>query len=287
MEKLPGTTAEMSAQKLFAHSRRFDLVFKVQLARAWIERDAELERMALPAYLEAIRAHNAFYEKEPPKFSPKDYVDAYRETVESILRKGFDPTAEPICVGSNLELCMGAHRLSVCLAANVPCRVRMLDDEKTTGNGFETFRFGRLSSAVANWGIRAYVRLNPMARVVSQMPSDHRPKGIVWYRTKELAIASFPNGIPESIAQSHEEAVELADKSFKNEEFPNWRQRAVSLGGWYRQCKAKALLLGMRMPFSSERKKNKLAKRVQSLNRMRNGPFLLADYMDAIERGRD
>lgn len=283
MENLAGTTAEMSAQRLFAHSRRFDLVFKVQLARAWIERDAALERMALPAYLEAIRAHNAFYEEEPPKFSPKDYVDAYRETVDSILRKGFDPAAEPICVGSNLELCTGAHRLSVCLAANVPCRIRVLDDEKTTGNGFETFRFGHLSSAVANWGVRAYMRLNPMARVVPRMPSERCPEGVVWYRTGELAIASFPNGIPEHVAQSHEEAIELVDRAFHAEEFPDWRKRAVSLGGWYRKCKARSLLLGMRMPFSSGGGKGKLLKKARTLNRMCEGPFLLANYMDAIE----
>lgn len=285
MEEMEDTDLELPARTLFTRSRRFDLVFKVQLARAWIECDAALERKALPAYLEAIRAHNSFYEEEPPKSSPKDYVDAYRKTVESISRKGFDPMAEPIRVGRNLELCTGAHRLAACLAANVPCRARVMDCEKTTGNGFESFRFGRLSPAVANWGVRAYVRLNPMARVIAG--SGAVPHSAVpWYRTEKLSVVSFPDGIPESIGQSHDEAVELADASFRGEEFPDWRERADSLGGWYRRCRAEALLLGVRSFFSHGRKKAKLLKRIRALERNCRGAFLFADYMDAVERER-
>ena len=93
-------------------SLRFDLIFKLELADAWLHGDAASARMAEEAYLESIRARCGFRESDPPKSGPAAYVASFRETLASISARGYDEKADPVPVDRDGELLGGAHRVA-------------------------------------------------------------------------------------------------------------------------------------------------------------------------------
>ncbi len=145
-------------------SQRFDLVFKVALAKAWAEGSASEIREAEEAYLESIRARSGFMGDEgdcPPRETPKAFIEAFRKTAKSIHKKGFDLKCSPVPLDKNLELLNGAHRLSACAAYGCPCAVEINDIQCKSGSVYETFIKGHLDEAVRNWGVRKYLELLP------------------------------------------------------------------------------------------------------------------------------
>ena len=142
-------------------SLRFDLIFKVELARAWGAGDSRAIRRAEEAYLEMVRARNAFYERMPPKRTPADFIDGFRAVASSIRQRGYDPQADPIPLDVNGEVVNGAHRLSACIAYGRECPVCTSDRMSTGGSRYEVFVAGNIHPAVAHWGMSAYLRLLP------------------------------------------------------------------------------------------------------------------------------
>lgn len=142
-------------------SLRFDLAFKVELARAWGDGNAAAIRRAEEAYLEMVRARNGFYERVPPKRTPSDFIDSFRAVAHSIRERGFDPESEPIPLDVNGEVVNGAHRLSACIAYGKKCPVVTSDRMTTGGSNYGVFLEGNIHPAVAHWGMAAYLRLLP------------------------------------------------------------------------------------------------------------------------------
>lgn len=146
-------------------SLRFDLIFKVELADAWLHGDEAYAKKAEEAYLESIRARNGFRESDPPKSGPAIYIKTFRQTLASISKCGYDEKAPPIPVDRDGELLGGAHRLSSCIACGCPCRIVQLPQLSTGGSMAAAFRRGKMAAAVANWGMLAYLRRFPDGRL--------------------------------------------------------------------------------------------------------------------------
>ena len=146
-------------------SRRFDLIFKVELADAWLNGDEASVRKAEEAYLESTRARNGFRESEPPKSGPAIFIKTFRQTLASISGHGYDEKVPPIPVDRDGELLDGAHRLSSCIACGCPCRIVQLPQLSTGGSMAAAFRRGKIAAAVANWGMLAYLRRFPDGRL--------------------------------------------------------------------------------------------------------------------------
>ena len=142
-------------------SRRFDLIFKVELARAWGRGDAGAVRRAEEAYLEMVRARNGFYERLPPKRTPADFIDGFRAVASSIRERGYDPRSGPVPLDANGEVLNGAHRLSACVAYGRECPVAVSERMSSGGSRLEVFLAGNIHPAVARWGMAAYLRLLP------------------------------------------------------------------------------------------------------------------------------
>lgn len=205
------------AYDLWTRNRRFDLVYKIALARAWLRGDAAETRVAERAYLESIRAFNGFHEADPPKSSGADFLAAFRDVVESVRRRGYMPDAAAVPVGEDDELHNGAHRVAACAACGVPCRVARRPGRYDWGYRFFLRRKKRFDPWALAFGLRAYVRLNDRARIVTAaapltrrgLESAHAAlalHGVVYYMERRLlpwprlvAVMSFPDGPPAAI----------------------------------------------------------------------------------------
>lgn len=169
-------TARMAdPNEVLRASVRFDLVFKVALAKAWAEGDAKAVREAEEAYLEMVRARNGFYEEEPFRDRPEDFLASFRRTADSIRRNGYDLSRPAIPVDERGELLNGAHRLAACVAYGKPCPVVLSDCWKAGGSVLKTFRKGLIHPAVEAWGIRRYFELVPGGALTADFgrPEDH------------------------------------------------------------------------------------------------------------------
>lgn len=152
-------------------SARFDLIFKVALAKAWAEGDAASVREAEEAYLEMVRARNGFYEDEPPRNTPEEFLESFRRTAASIREHGYDLSRPAIPVDAHNELLNGAHRLAACVAYGKTCPVVLSDCWKAGGSVRKTFRKGHIHPAVEAWGIRRYLELVPDGALAAEFGS--------------------------------------------------------------------------------------------------------------------
>ena len=186
-------TQLVDPREYFLRSHRFDLSFKIELARCWLEGDAVRIREAEEAYLEMVRARCGFYEREPHRRTPDDFLNCFRRVVASIQANGFDPNAAPIPIDADGELINGAHRLSVCIALGVPCRVALDPTRRAGGSVESAFRKGNIHPAVADWGIRAYLRLAPQGCLASHFGTlaDHPAAPFPDWRVRAEEMRSF------------------------------------------------------------------------------------------------
>ncbi len=157
------------------NSLRFDLIFKVELADAWLRGDDASARKAEEAYLESIRAANGFFGSDPPKSGPETYVRSFRRTLASISACGYDEKAPPIPVDGNGELLGGAHRLAACVACRCPCRIAQMPKFSTGGSRLAAFRHGKMAAEVVNWGMLSYLRRFPDGRLADEFASEAGP----------------------------------------------------------------------------------------------------------------
>lgn len=220
---------EVPALDVFARSARFDLAIKAALACAWRSGDENEIRRATAAYLEMMRARTDFFESVPPDFrvknSPRSFLESFHRTVESLACSGYLPDAAPIPVDAATgELLNGAHRVATCFAYGLPCRIARFKSYYYTPGGsmFSAKNFHHLHRAVENFGVRAYVQMNPFARILTVVPSEN---AIVWHRRGPVCVVSLHNGCADS-AGTREETLARLDEYYPALPFPDWSARA-------------------------------------------------------------
>ena len=226
-------------------SLRFDLIFKVELADAWLHGDRESVSRAEEAYLESIRARNGFWQHHPPKADPETYIKVFRQTLDSISACGYDEDAPPIPVDGHGELLGGAHRLSSCSACGCPCRIVQLPKFSTGGSMFAAFRRGKIAKAVANWGMRAYLRRFPDGRLAS----------------------------------------EFAKRVGPDEPFPDWtlRVRELRFDSWLWRVRERCFLLKAALRTGARRAKS--LRNADECRHRAAAPLLLARYLEKMKSG--
>ncbi|MBP5286009.1 MAG: hypothetical protein ILO34_07900 [Kiritimatiellae bacterium] len=178
--------------EVLAKSVRYDLIFKVALAKAWESGDRGEIRIAEEAYLEMVRSRNGFYEAEPFRDKPEDFIESFRRTAASIRENGYDLSRPAIPVDGDGELLNGAHRLAACFAYGRKCPVVCSDRYPAGGSVHKTFVKGHIHPSVANWGIRKYFELVPEGTLAKTFGSKDDYPSLPFPSWTRRNILAFP-----------------------------------------------------------------------------------------------
>lgn len=101
-----------SARHLVQDAARFDIPFKMAYVRTKLNSEWE-HVVAKHFYLKSIEAFNGYFEEEPRKVGPSDFLRSFDELIDSIVTHGLQTTYEPIRVNDKREPVNGAHRVSI------------------------------------------------------------------------------------------------------------------------------------------------------------------------------
>lgn len=294
----------VSAVDILSRSARFDLVYKVALMEAMASGSTATYLRAAAAYLELIRSHIDFFEHcpgEDVRLMPWTYIAKARQVRESVRDYGYDASQPPIPLDREGQLMNGSHRLSACLVSHNPCRAKRHDqlyDLADSGN-IATLRRNHLHSAVENFGVRTYFRLNPHARILvvgPALPGSARrisarlaDAGLVVWHVKRMGLrlvfaVSQPTGtdirgLAPRLVPRTATAGEIA-RLYPDLPFPDWHARAAALWPTALLCRLriwryKALL---RFRRGHLREKTLLHLREQRMRML--GPVRLACFLD-------
>lgn len=292
----------LDARDVFRRSRKFDLIYKLHLAKVWAGGDGEAIRRAEVDYLEMQRARFAFFENTPRRTRPEDFVSAFRRVADSIRADGFSPEAPPVHLeAGTLELIDGHHRLACCLAYGKPCRFAYGEPKKRERliATFRTFRESAIAPSVENRGVRAYLDDNERARIIetpAQPGEDEEAAiarverdthGLVWHASRHgnvfVFVLSFPEGVPDC-AGSREMSLARAAELFPELPDPDWRARAHAAPRW--RWRFKRLKYALTLPFRFGRKREKAKWHLAELACQACAYERLADYVEEHHRVR-
>jgi hypothetical protein len=290
-------TIEIDAEAVFRKSRKFDLVYKIALARAWIGGDARQIRRASLDYLEMQRARFSFFENTPRRTSPADFMDSFRKVAYSIRSDGFSPDAAPVHLEKgSLELIDGHHRLAACIASSRPCRFAYGEPKKRRFliATFRTFRKGHIAEAVENDGVRGYLKYNESARIVetTPVPGENEESAIsrveselgciVWHSRplsgEAFAFTVSPLSQESKCAALPPPSQDTVDRLFPALPEPDWRKRAAEAPTF--AVRLEILRYTLAMPFKFGRRREKAKWHLEELACRLKAYSMLADYAE-------
>lgn len=298
-ETTPIRVFDADPADIVRHSRKFDLIFKIRLAEAWAGGDAESIRRAETNYLEMQRARLSFFEDEPLRRTPTDFISSFRRLAESIFRTGFDFSTPPIPIETGtMELLNGAHRLACCTAYSRPCRFAEYGRVyfgTHGGSTFRAFRQGRIAESVENYGVREYLRFNEGARIVEASPARGEDEEaaisrieselgcIVWHSkpTKEgFAFTVSPADGASGAAKLPRTDSDTVNRLFPELPEPDWRERARTMRPDRTAIERKKLKYRLTLPFKFGRKRRKAKLHIIDLDCRAVAFDALADYIE-------
>ena len=102
---------KVDASTIFSKSLRFDLGIKYNYAKSLINL-GYVPRVYFQDYLEHLNSFNSFYEAEPRKKSPRDFINSFDSLIHSLKENGYQESEDKIMVTARWELLNGAHRVS-------------------------------------------------------------------------------------------------------------------------------------------------------------------------------
>ncbi|MFZ9794288.1 MAG: hypothetical protein ACO3F3_18335, partial [Gemmataceae bacterium] len=148
----------VSARKIFWASNRFDLIFKLKTLV-----DSEgfkfCDKKVFENYLKHIDAFNCFFEEEPRKTTPLEFLESFKKTFRSIKSKRFKKEKSIISVESTNQLYDGAHRLSVCSFLNLPIFAKTICEK--CNFDYQYFLAKGLDPVAADLHALFYIQENP------------------------------------------------------------------------------------------------------------------------------
>jgi hypothetical protein len=165
-EDIQNISGNIQPMELFINQKRFDIVFKYFYAM-W----ASITNSDFPKhiYLSHIFAFNNFYEIEPYKKQPKDFLDSFNELLDNVKNAGFNKNY-PISVHSNGELENGAHRLVSAMISNNDISTVISNSEICYYYNYCFFNKGGISNDISDLNACLYVPMNPLARIFILFP---------------------------------------------------------------------------------------------------------------------
>ncbi len=142
---------KIEATAIISKSLRFDLGIKYNYAKSLINL-GYVPPVFVQDYLEHVNVFNSFYEEEPLKRSPDDFVTAFDRLIQSIKVDGYQESEDKIYITAEGELANGAHRVSTLAALGRQVIVHEIS-ENVEVYDFEYFHKKKLSENVSDRGI--------------------------------------------------------------------------------------------------------------------------------------
>ena len=167
----------LSSKELVFRNRRFDLIYKI-LYLEHINSSKETFDYYKKMYLKSIEVFNGFHEKNPPKNSSEDFINAFNATYNNISRNGFNP-AYAIPISRENQLYDGAHRLSIAYLLDIDVPVRIIESDSLSTKrsvpieyafNYQFFKRRGMSEELADIGALEYVKRNEKAHIVQLSP---------------------------------------------------------------------------------------------------------------------
>lgn len=180
---------------LIRHSNRPDLPIKLAYARKRLSgQECDWERHA---YLENIRAFNNFFEIEPRKESPEEFLSSFDELIFSIKANGYPSNYPPVEVNNAGQLMGGAHRAAVSGALGL--KIPAIKSDGILKWDYKFFRLRHQPEYISDFATLERIRIDDSARlfvvyggVSSSLDDDFctllQSKGSVLYK-KELKLS--------------------------------------------------------------------------------------------------
>lgn len=269
----PLRTYTGTAKEIVVRSRKFDLIYKIRLAKAWASGAREEIRRAETDYLEMQRARLSFFEDEPLRTCPADFIAAFRKTAGSILSEGYDFSAPPIPVATYPQVYFGTHG----------------------GSTFRAFRAGRIAPSVENRGIRAYLDFNDRARLAHVVAAagegeeaaiarvERTTGALVWHARPAAdgydVVLSFPAGVPADLPSRTETFAEAA-RRYPEMPDPDWRARADEIAPDAFRCWLRTLKYRLTLPLRHGRRRRKAELHILDWRCRATAARALADYLE-------
>ena len=298
-ETAPLRVFDADAKSMVCSSRKFDLIYKIRLAEAWARGDARQIRRAETNYLEMQRSRLSFFEADPLRTSPAEFLMSFRRLAESIFRNGYDFSTPPIPVETGtMELLNGAHRLSCCAAYGRACRFAEYPRVyfgTHGGSTFRAFREGRIAEAVENDGVREYLKFNEAARIVEIAPASGEDEesaisrveselGCIVWHSRPLPGGAFaftvaPRSPESKCAALPPPSQDAVDRLFPALPEPDWRKRAEEMRPDRAPLMRKKLKYALSLPFKFGRKRKKAKLHMIDLDCRAVAFDALADYV--------
>lgn len=116
----------LPARDVFRSSKRPDLSFKLEFARAYL-RLGYVPEGVLNVYRENIFALNGGFEDSPRKVGVEAFERSFLALIDSLNSHGFLNGSGPVYVSKDLQTINGAHRVAAATALGLNIRVQVLD----------------------------------------------------------------------------------------------------------------------------------------------------------------
>ena len=115
---------QIQAQELWQHNPRLDLGIKLNYAKSLVA-TGKVDIISMEDYVLSIGAINGFYENNPMKNTPNDFLSTFNSLIWSMQNSDFLASKGAIQVNEDYRIVTGAHRLSIATLLDIPIKIEL------------------------------------------------------------------------------------------------------------------------------------------------------------------
>lgn len=186
---------KVDASAIISNSSRFDLGIKYNYAKSLLNL-GYVPTVYVQDYLEHINSFNSFYEEEPIKRSPDDFIKSFDSLIENLKENGYQESEDKIFVTATGELLNGAHRVSTLAALSREVNVHEVAEDADLYD-FEYFQKKNLREDASDRGIIGALEIKSDTRlliVYPVVPNQFEPE--IEFQISKRGTLFFKKWIP-------------------------------------------------------------------------------------------
>lgn len=156
-----------NALEIVTKSQRPDVHIKYLYAKKYLAygfTPYRIERL----YLESLRAFNNFIEDEPLKIGPKNFLNNFKNLINSVKSSGYSVFDEqdPVTLTGDGDVFGGAHRVSVCAALDLEVSHETSEEIEISDFNYEFFKYKGIEHAALDAACKVKASLDENLRIL-------------------------------------------------------------------------------------------------------------------------